>query len=157
MIDDLVFLTRQESEIVMKWYECITDDQRRAVYDQIRRQTEQCEKWYASLFQAVVVFVSILLPLSVTCKHTGTARWLLLTAIVLACISLGCGMFYTFVPVRNQGRVVQDAIRRLKANPMNPGAFGSKYTKWENLIGRVFLVSFILSVLFLMVAVFLAR
>lgn len=156
MAGDLAPLIRQEREIVMKWYECITDDQRRAVYDQIRQQTEQCEKWYASLFQAVVVFVSILLPLSVTCKHTGSARWLLLVAIVLACTSLGCGMFYTFVPVRNQGRVVQDAIRRLKTNPMNPGAFGSKYTKWENLIGRVFLVSFILSVLFLVVAVFLA-
>ena len=157
MADDLVPLTRQEREMVMKWYECITDDQRRAVYDQIRQQTEQCEKWYASLFQAVVVFVSILLPLSVSCKYTGAARLLLVVAIVLACISLGCGMFYTFVPVRNQGRVVQDAIRRLKANPMNPGAFGSKYTKWENLIGRVFLASFILSVLFLVVAVFLAR
>ncbi len=156
MIDDLVSLTRQECETVMKWYECITNDQRRAVYDQIRQQTEQCEKWYASLFQAVVVFVSILLPLSVTCKHTGAARWLLLPAIVLACISLGCGIFYTFVPVRNQGRVVQDAIRCLKANPMNPGAFGSKYTKWEDLIGRVFLISFILSMLFLVVAVLLA-
>lgn len=152
----MVSLTRQESMTVMKWYECITDDQRRAVYNQIRQQTEQCEKWYASLFQAVIVFVSILLPLSVTCKHTGAARWLLLAAIVLACISLGCGMFYTFVPVRNQARVVQDAISRLKANPMNPGAFGSKYTKFENLIGRVFLVSFILSVLFLVGAVFLA-
>ena len=156
MAGDLAPLIRQEREIVMKWYECITDDQRRAVYDQIRQQTEQCEKWYASLFQAVVVFVSILLPLSVTCKHTGAARWLLLATIVLASISLGCGMFYTFVPLRNQGRVVQDAKRRLKANPMNPGAFGSKYTKWENLIGKVFLVSFILSVLFLVGAVSLA-
>ena len=139
----------------MKWYECITDNQRRAVYDQIRLQPEQCEKWYAFLFQVDVVFVSILLPLSVTCKHTGAERWLLLAAIVLACISFGCGMFYTFVPVRNQGRVVQDAISRLKTNPMNSGAFGSKYTRWENLIGMVFLISFILSVLFWVVAVFL--
>jgi len=132
----------------------ISDAQLRAISEQMSKSCEQLDKWHSMVFQAVVVFTSIVTPLSLSAAkdaHKIVAACQA-CAVLFACLSVLFGLFATFVPVRSQRRMTNDAIQKLSENPIHPEPFGTKNTVFENVMGWLFIGMIVLSVVSLIAA-----
>ena len=112
--------------------------------------------WQTSVFQAVVVFVSIVVPLSLSSNCSGVAGWVLFASIVFAVVSVISGLYYTHVPTANLDRVIASGCRAI-ASGVPKAKFGSVYTAFEVFTGKVFIVSFLVSVVLLLTAMLLRQ
>ena len=112
--------------------------------------------WQTSVFQAVVVFVSIVVPLSLSLDCSGVVGWVLFSSIVFAVVSVISGLYYTHVPTANLDRVIESGCRAIASGVPN-AKFGSVYTAFEIFTGKVFIVSFLVSVVLLLIAMLLRQ
>ena len=112
--------------------------------------------WQTSVFQAVVVFVSIVVPLSLSLDCSGVVGWVLFSSIVFAVVSVISGLYYTHVPTTNLDRVVESGCRAIVSG-ISHAKFSSVYTAFEIFTGKMFIVSFLVSVVLLLIAMLLRQ
>lgn len=112
--------------------------------------------WQTSVFQAVVVFVSIVVPLSLSSNCSGKVGWVLFASIVFAVVSIISGLYYTHVPTANLDRVVESGCCAIESGVPN-AKFGSVYTAFEIFVGKIFIVTFLASVILLVTAMLLRQ
>ncbi len=134
----------------------MTDAQLDVLKGYMKEREQNRGAWQAAVFQAVVMFVSIVVPLSLASDCSSVVGWFLFASIVFAVVSVVSGLYYTHVPTANLDRVVESGCRAIESGVPN-AKFGSVYTAFEIFAGKVFIVSFLVSVILLLTAMLLKQ